>query len=184
MKSALPAAVTLFVYAIGLLFVGGVTWYVAPPGVTATTALVVSGAGAVLAVVCVVLLLQFESSRARGLLGFYLGLVLLIALAIGAGMRLKGSLARTSEFNQEVRRGPVTVVTQTRENKDSPIHPVAYQAVGIAATVTLSIFALVALAMQKPRPGPQARSEPVGLPPEPAPALSAVAPSSTTAPSA
>ncbi len=151
MKSVVPAILILAAYALGLLWIGGITWYVAPPGANATTALIVSGAGAAGAVVCIVLLLQTERSRARALLGFYLGLFVLIVMGVGAGMRLKGSLGRTSEFNQEVRRGSVTVVTQTRENKDSPIHPVAYQAVGIAATVALSAFAFIVLLTQKPK---------------------------------
>jgi hypothetical protein len=174
MRTVLPAAVTMIAYALSMLFVGSLTWMVAPPGASAVTALVISIGAALAMSVCAIMLLRVGASRGLAVAGLYLGIAIPLIVAIGAGWRLRGSIDKSNEFNEAVRHGPVVVVTRTKENASDP-HPAAYQAVGIGATIALSGLAFVALIASARRI--PARVEPAAVevvsPPPPLPSMAA-----------
>ncbi|MBL0926284.1 MAG: hypothetical protein IBJ11_01355 [Phycisphaerales bacterium] len=146
----MKAAVVMIAYGLALLSIGYVTYSVAPPGANAWTALLITLVGAGLMIACAVLTLRIRQNRLPGIIGVHAGLVLPLLLAIGPAMRLSGSLENAAKFNDAVKAGSVTVVTQTGENKNTIPHPVAYQAVGLASIAVLSIFAFIALLMLRP----------------------------------
>jgi phosphotransferase system glucose/maltose/N-acetylglucosamine-specific IIC component len=142
-------ALTLFAYAAALLFVGWLTYHVAPPGSNAFTALIISGGIAALSVACGVLTLLLKKKRVLGMIGIHVGLILPLVGAIGPAMRLSGSLENTARFNDELRaNNEVTVTTKTGENV---WRNTAYQTVGIGSSAAVSAFAFVALLAHRPK---------------------------------
>lgn len=182
MRTVLPAAVTMIAYALSLLFVGALTWMVAPPGASAVTGLVISIVASLAMSACAVMLLRAGSSRGPAVAGLYLGIAIPLLVAIGAGWRFRGSIEKAAEFNRAVEAGSVIVAPRTKENAHNP-HPVAYQAVGIGATIALSGLAFVALVANARRV--PAREEPtaiaMGSPPIPSGSGAPQAPSPSAA---
>lgn len=152
MRRLLPYCFTIAAYGLAILFIGGLTWFVAPPGASAITALAVSVIGAVLMGVCAALTLRLENNRRLGMIGIHAALVLPLVLALGAGMRLRASLDKANTFNNALRAAPVAVSMESIANKDLP-SPVAYQTVGLGSIAAVSLFAFVALLAQRPAPG-------------------------------
>lgn len=151
MKHTIPAALTMIAYALAVLFVGGLTYFVAPPGASAVTALIVSIAAALLASACAVMSLLIESRRTLAMIGIHAGIVLPLVIAAGSFARLRGSLDGAHAFNQAIAQsGGVIVSSQTIQDKSKP-HPLAYQSVGIGAVGAISLFGFVTLLLQRPR---------------------------------
>ncbi|MEO1130067.1 MAG: hypothetical protein AAFX05_10245 [Planctomycetota bacterium] len=142
-------AITLFAYAAALLFVGWLTYHVAPPGSNAFTALIISGGIALMSVACGVLTLLLKKKRVLGMIGIHVGLVLPLVGAIGPAMRLSGSMENTARFNDELRASSqITVTTATGDNV---WRNTAYQTVGIGSSAAVSAFAFVALLAHRPK---------------------------------
>ncbi|MCA9294673.1 MAG: hypothetical protein KDA20_12760 [Phycisphaerales bacterium] len=160
-------SITLLAYGAALVFVGFLTYFVAPPGANAATAAIVSSVGAVLLMLCAICAPLVRERRKLGLIAIYGGMALPIILGMGSLMRLSGSLKKTQEFNAEFEQsGSIALVASGAEKR----HNTAYQTVGIGATVVLSAFAFVVLVMHRPKI-PAAKPKPV-----PAPAKSAEPP--------
>ncbi|MDX2115615.1 MAG: hypothetical protein SFZ24_08355, partial [Planctomycetota bacterium] len=150
MTRVVPFALTLMAYGVSVLFVGGLTWAVAPPGASAVTALIIGAGACVLAVTCAVLALRIRSQRVAGMIGIHGGLALPLVIAIGPAMRLPSSFDGARAFNAAVREQPTIVSRESLADKSKP-HPVAYQTVGLGGVGALSVFAFVALLAQRPR---------------------------------
>lgn len=141
-------SITLLAYGAALVFVGFLTYFVAPPGANAATAAIVSSVGAVLLMLCAVCAPLVRERRRLGLIAIYGGMVLPIILGVGALMRVSGSLKKTQEFNAEFEQsGSIALVASGEEKR----HNTAYQTVGIGSTVVLSAFAFVVLVMHRPK---------------------------------
>ncbi|HBS28874.1 MAG TPA: hypothetical protein DEB06_05365 [Phycisphaerales bacterium] len=155
MQRVVPAAVTMIAYALTLLAIGTITYLVALPGSGALTALLIPALGGAAMTVCAVLALRIGSNRTLGMVGIHAGLALPLVLALGSGLRLRASMEKAQVFNDQVRSAPVAVSAVTRDTRDEP-RPLGYQAVGIGAIASVSVFAFIALVCLRPRPGPKA----------------------------
>jgi len=171
--------VLLVLYAVALLAVGYATDAVSPPGANAVTALIAPAAGAVLIVVCAGLSLASGPSRTLGLTGTRVGLLLPLLMASGPALRLGASLGNASEFNGQLeqfqdaaasgvviaadetvgedtdfvasRQGPAGAAELFRvEGGGTEWRPAGSQAVGLIASLVLSVFAFFVLLMQRP----------------------------------
>ena len=151
MKHTLGVAITMITYGLAVLFIGALTYFVAPPGSNALTALVISVATFIFMTACAVLSLQIDSNRRLGMIGIHVGLILPLLIALGPAMRLRGSLNKAHEFNEAVKQTDgATVTVESMKDKAKP-HPVAYQSVGLGGIAAVSVFAFVALLVQRPR---------------------------------
>ena len=156
-------SITLLVYGAALLFVGALTYFVAPPGANAATAMIVSGGGALLLMLCAVCAPLVRERRRLGLLAIYGGLALPLILGVGALMRLSGSLNKTNAFNADFEQnGSIALVAQGDEKR----HNTAYQTVGIGSTVMLSAFGFIVLLLHMPKI-PAAKPKPADAAPPP-----------------
>lgn len=151
MKRVIPASITMIAYALSLLGVGWLTFFVAFPGSNAFTALIIPAVGAILMTVCAVLALRIGSNRTLGMIGIHAGLIIPLVIALGAGMRLRGSLEKSLAFNKQVRTEAVAVSPITRETREQ-LRPMGYQSVGIGSITALSLFAFVSLVSLRPKP--------------------------------
>lgn len=162
----MPAAVTMFFYGLAVLFVGGLTYFVAPPGANAVTALIISIVAALAMTTCAVMSLMIDSKRVLGMIGIHLGLLLPLLVAAGPIMRLRPSLDKAHAFNAAVAEpGGLIVSAETIADKGKP-QPVGYQTVGLGAIGALSVFAFVTLLVQRPRvPKPEKKEATTLSPP-------------------
>lgn len=168
MRNVVPAVITMIAYGLAVLFIGGLTYFVAPPGANALTALIISILAAVFMTTCAILSLMIESRRTLGMIGIHLGLILPLVIAVGPFMRLRASLDHAHAFNAAVAEaGGLIVSKETIADKSKP-SPIAYQTVGLGSIGALSVFAFITLIVQRPRvPKPHAASTPAPVQPMP-----------------
>ncbi len=159
------AVVLMIVYAV-LLLDGGVTAFASsPPGASAATALIVPAACAVLMLVCAALASQLGRSRAAGMIGIHLGLVLPLLFAIAIGSRALATTEATTEY-RERHAGSATMVEAEPPSIDVPEadasadYDKGYLAYALWRLSAISGVAFVALLLCRPKPADRAGPAP------------------------
>ena len=156
--------IVMGMYALAMLFLGWLTFHVAPPGARAITSLAVCGGIGAAALVCAVLTAMAAQKPRLGLIGVYLGFAVAAAGIAGPAMRLGPSLEKTREFNEILERDGSLIVSK---GGDQAKRNTAYQAVGLGAASALSAVALASLVAVRPRV-PQRAIDSSSTPPAPA----------------
>lgn len=155
--------VVMGMYALAMLFLGWLTFHVAPPGARAITSLAVCGGIGAAALVCAVLTAMGSQKPRLGLIGVYVGFAVAAAGIAGPAMRLGPSLEKTREYNETLERDGSLIVSK---GGDQAKRNTAYQAVGLGAAAALSAVALASLVAVRPRIPPRAmEAAPAPAPP-------------------
>ncbi|MEM1165805.1 MAG: hypothetical protein AAGI30_05875 [Planctomycetota bacterium] len=137
-------ALTLAAYGVAVVLIGGLTSAAAPPEANAATALIVTGAAAVLAFVLAALSAFAPPGRVISFVGIHAGLVLPVLLILGTAPRALSTLGASPDEAAEFAE------TDNSEHQDDGDR--GYQAVGLGSVAVLSGFTVVALISHRPKP--------------------------------
>jgi hypothetical protein len=96
----MKSARIMFAYAGFLIACGLVAYFMAPPGVNATTALLVPGLAAILMIVFGAMANMFPRNRNVGMVGVHVGLVLPLLFALAFGFRAYNTFRGGDESKQ------------------------------------------------------------------------------------
>jgi len=157
------AAAVLAVYAVVVLALGVLAYAIAPPDANALTALIVPGVIALVAIACAAMAALINTSRAVGMVGIHLGLVVLLLVTLGVGHRawathqaVRAYEQALPEWRQALDAGEQDDTDQARaaffEARDAPDHDKAYLRTTLLAVAGTSLAAFVLLLAMRPKP--------------------------------
>lgn len=157
----MPVKPALLMVGYAVILVGGglAAYSLAPDGARAETAVIVTGAMAVLMVLCAVLALRLPKDRKKGMMGIHLGLVLPILFGLLLIFQGVNSTRTTMEYRAAVREFDREVETEYKERRrvwleerDLPEHDRAYQAVTMWMLALASFAAFGVLLSMRSKP--------------------------------
>ncbi len=151
------AVVLMIVYAVLLLDGGATAFASSPPGASAATALIVPAACALLMLVCAGLSSMLGRSKAAGMIGIHLGLVLPLVFAVAIGARALSTTAATTEYRERHAESAEVVAAEppaveAPEADASADHDKGYLAYALWRLSAISAGAFVALLLCRPKP--------------------------------
>ena len=149
MRSVFPIVITMFAYAIALVFMGLLTFVARPLEVSklsAATSILIPSVGAILIVVCAVVTARINSNVRNARVAVYAALVVALLMIVGPAARLPASLQQNRQYHEAQAEDAPPALAEA-----APAFPKGYQAVGLGGIATLSFFALLAMAGEMPK---------------------------------
>lgn len=168
----------MFLYAALMLAFGILAYLIAPPGANATTAIIATGACALIMVAMGIMTLMIKTKRTVGMVGVHLGLILPLVFA-GVFLMRAGTNFRSSgvyryfehAYQADIENRGVADTTETRDSflsgakpdqgKDIPQHDKAYLGFILTLLFGFSVATFMFLLLSRPELPPKSAPKPV-----------------------